>query len=501
MSSKNKFAATIYDIFGYSFIGIIAFGFGLLLQNYDSQSELFNQFMQYSRFTSSLILLIAFHCLFICLFGFSYAVVIFYRAEQKASGSQRDEQGEVYNIAGKWIEIILVALFISVVVVWILDPSAMSLYFWGYLFCSGLIFIFPSAHYRIKEINVNSGDVPQTVDWTKQTKYVLICPAILMIGVNIYLGSSILELLRGNIIYYVPMVVLGLFFIAFFSANKPSSTKTLIIVFSVILLIAGFTSFIDSVSMPSRNAFLAIMVSIFMSIFECWYIAFRQLKDVPNKKYITVTSYIVTFTPAVVIALYPLQDFNIIYVITFFIGMVITQLLWFFKILPAISDKNTSPEEHDRLRKHYGTLRAILGLLVLVFLMLDKQIGKQTAGLLIRKRNFTGISILSIATVLGPITPFIDYLLKVQKHEPKGDTFFNRIKYHDTRAFLQLRLVSYVLPIALLATMDHFADLDLIKRDISWVLMALFIIIDIILLFYHSSKQREVEMSQNSSEE
>lgn len=501
MKSKNKFVTTIYDIFGYSIIGIIAFGFGLLLQNYNSQNDLFKQFIQYSRFSSLLILLIAFHCLLICLFGFSYAVVIFHRAEQNDPSLEGDRQGELYNNTGKWIEIILAALFISVMVTWVLDPSAISLPFWGYLLCSGLLFILPSVHYRVKAISVDSEGVPQTANWTKQTKYVLICPAILMIGVNIYLGACILELLRGNVLYYLPIAIFFLFFLAFFSVNKPLRVIVLIIIFSVVLSIVGFFSFSGLMSMPFKNMFLAIMVSIFLSIFECWYIAFRQLKDAPNKRYITVTSYIITFTPAVVITLYPVQDFNIIYIFTFFGGMLATQLLWFFKILPRVSDNDISSRDKNRLRKQLGILRAIFGILVLLFLMLDKQIGKQVTNSLIRKQNFASINILGVFTLFGSISPLIDFVVQLLKGETKKDTFFKRIKYGEPRAFLQLRLLSYIFPIGLMIIMDHFGDLNIMKRDISWFLMFIFSIIDFAILIYYSSKQKEREISQNSSKE
>lgn len=145
MNVSKRRHTIIYDIFGYSVIGIIAFAFGIFLQNYNSKNDLFNQL--HSALSPSLILLFVFHILFICLFGFSYAVVIFHRSKQglKQSNQALEEyrQEVLYNNVGKWIEIIIVVLFISVGVIWVFDHSIVSRHFWGYLLCSGLIFFFP----------------------------------------------------------------------------------------------------------------------------------------------------------------------------------------------------------------------------------------------------------------------------------------------------------------------------------------------------------------------
>lgn len=356
----------------------------------------------------------------------------------------------------------------------------------------------------------NSIAKTRPTNWIKETRYVLISPAILMIGVNIYLGSCILELLRGNIIYYFPMLFFLIFFIAFFAVSKPSHVGILIAIFSLILLIVGILSFTGPVSMPCKNMFLAIMVSIFLSIFECWYIAFRQLKDVPSKKYIKVTSYIVTLTPAVVISLYPIQDFNLIYIISFFIGMVFTQSLWFFWILPKASESRICPTENNKLRKQLGVLRAIFGILVLLCLIFDKVIGKQLTNQLINKSTYTGIgdlitTITPWLTFFSSLCPLVSIVKGIVFKHKSDDTirqFCEGIKLGKTDCLLQIRITSYLIPVILLSLIYSFREIDNIKMNIAKYCMLFFVIADGLtwFIYYTWIKQTGKDMHVNDKQ-
>ncbi len=508
MSSNKKFITTIFDIFGYSLIGIMAYCFGLILQNYNEHGKLLVQLTIYGDLTSSIFLLICFQFLFTCLFGFSYAKVFFYKAEANIKNDNSENFKEIFKITGNWIEVILFCLMIATFVYWINNPNRnIKPTFWYATVFSGTPYIISSMVYRIKSKGMkNKKGKKNTQNRLKETKYVLVCPAILMIGVNIYLGSSILSLLKGDVIYYYPMIIFSLFFVAFYISKKPKNDTILYIMFSIILIIVGILSYNKYLSLPSRNMFLSIMTSIFMAIFESWYIAFRQLEGVKNRNFVKVTSYIVTSAPLIVFALYPIQDFGIIYFISFWLGMIVTQFLWFFYIYP--NAKSMKPNKNLQLRKNTGILRATLGILVLVFLALDKHFGTLKTQHQILDNTNSAIDYNTFLAAIATLIAFIPMFTATaigswsnEKNTTNNTSFLKKITQADVLTLYRCRLGAYtVIAYILWGERRFLKDIDIYKQDLNFYGYFLFVVIDLVTVYLLSKKTKSIKQTKEKND-
>lgn len=487
MSSSKKFVTTIFDVFGYSLIGIMAYCFGLVLQNYDSQGKLFAELVSYEKLAPSILLLICFQIVFTCLFGFSYAKVFFYRVELNKKQDCSENFKEIYKITGNWIEVILLCLFIAIAVYQIINPSTFKLPFWFAISFSGLPYIMSAMVYRMKSRDISLNKTK----WIKKTKYVLVCPAILMVGVNTYLGSSVLELLNGNVFYYYPIILFLLFFTAFFISSKKSKDITLYIIFTIFIVIVAMLTYNKVLSMPSKNMFLAVMLSIFLSIYECWYIAFRQLKDKKNRNFVKVTSYIIAASPPVVLILYPLQEFGIIYFVSFVLGMILTQFIWFLYILP--NAKETQEKKKTmKLRKNTGVLRAVFGILALVFLTIDKHEKINMQHFLSNEKLYKDYGFLF--NVLEMVLAFFSLIVACKKTQriKNNVSYYKNLLHVDIVTLYQVKLGVYILTAIILSMEQHFVNnVDIYKYSIVFYGFIVFVFIDLVTFFYIISKNKK----------
>ena len=484
MSSGKKFITTIFDVFGYSLIGIMAYCFGLVLQNYDSQGKFFAELVSYKKLAPAILLLICFQIVFICLFGFSYAKVFFYRVELNQKRDSSENFKEIYKITGNWIEVILLCLFIAIVVYQIINPSTFKMPFWFAISFSGLPFIISAMVYRMKSRDSSLNKTK----WIKETKYVLVCPAILMIGVNTYLGSSVLELLDGNVFYYYPIILFLLFFTAFFISSKKSYDITLYISFIILIIIVAMLTYNKALSMPSKNMFLAVMLSIFLSIYECWYIAFRQLKDKKNRNFVRVTSYIIAASPPVVLILYPLQEFGIIYFISFVLGMILTQFIWFLYILPNAKETQKR-KQAMKLRQNTGVLRAVFGILVLVFLTLDKHVKINMQYSPNNEKLYKDYGFLLNA--LEVVLAFFSLIVASGKtqHIKNNVSYYKNLMHVDIIALYQVKLGVYIFTAIILSIEQHFVStVDIYKYSVVFYGFIVFVLIDLATFFYIINK-------------
>lgn len=319
-------------------------------------------------------MILVFQIIFICLFGYSYAIVFFEQSESVRSdkiGENTKLKESVYRISGHWIEVVLVSFLIAVFVYWVIDPAAFVQSFWLVLIVSGTSFMFSSIVYRVKKTDALNNN---ELSWVETSKFALVCPAILMIGVNIYLGSSVFSLLKGEMIFYLPVAVFILFFIAFYLLKLKNDT-TLYMVFLLLSFVIGALSLIPYLSISFRNLFLAVMASIFLAIFESWYVVFRQMKNRNSDNIIKYANFIILAAPIVVFMLFPLQNFGSIYLFSFCGGILVVQYTWLYNIKPKAEDANKSEEDIKKYSKQVGTLRGIFGILVFIFLILDINYG------------------------------------------------------------------------------------------------------------------------------
>lgn len=500
MSSNKKFVSTIFDVFGYSLVGIMAYCFGLALQNYDSQGRLFAELVSYGDLAPYIFILICFQIMFICLFGFSYAKAFFYKAELNKKNNFSENFKEIYKITGNWIEVVLLSLFIGVAVYQVVNPEKFKATFWCTIFFSGLPYIISAMVYRMKSRDISSNSKSK---WIKKTKYVLVCPAILMVGVNTYLGSSVLELLNGKLVYYFPIVLFLIFFLTFYLSLSKLEDRILYFVFILCLIVIGVLTYNNVLSMPAKNMFLAVILSIFLSIFECWYIAFRQLKDLKlkEKKFIKVTSYVIAAAPPVVLILYPLQKFGIIYFVSFVLGMILTQFIWFLYILPNVKKANKirskkETEEIMKLRKNSGILRAVFGITVLSLLIIDKYPSINIQLPSVNQKLFENYSFLinAVEVIVSAYSLFIS--LKSTQNIKRNVRYYKKLGHIDIITLFQGKLGAYIFTAIFLSFEQHFTSkTDIYKYSIVFHGFIVFVIVDLVTLYIINQKEKQCKGS------
>ena len=360
---------SIVDIFGYSLIGVISYCFGLVLnwfnieKNVHSFSKIVSpgQSVLYSvgttlPFSNILLLILLFQFVFICLFSHAYAKVYLLQNQR----AYKDEvKLSIYMTIGKWIEIVAVVICgLAVFAIFALGMDPVCLYV---VLINGLVFWISTIRYRCGRT------MPE------DERYLLICPAILMIGLNIFLGASIDMLLNEQFLSLIGVAVFACFFLSMFFAHDQKTICIIYYVFVCILLIVGVLSFFFKSTVLKISffyVFLGSVVSIYMAIFESWYIPFRQLlgKDKPQEKtYVHLVDRLLFFFPIIIAALYPFQQFNVIYLVSSFGGSLAAIIFWNTVVYPSIG-KTISRNK----RWSIPIVRAILGIATLVFLMLDK---------------------------------------------------------------------------------------------------------------------------------
>lgn len=406
---------SMIDIFGYSLIGIISYCFGLVLNWYNISKDVYSfatlihpeQSVLYSvvtsaHFSNTLIFILGFQLIFICLFSHSYAKAYLLQNQQ----AYKDEvKLSVYMTIGKWAEIIGVVLCaIAVFAVFALGKSAVAL---RVAFLNGIVFWLSTVRYRLGRT------MPE------DERYVLICPAILMIGLNVFLGASIDMLLNEKYLCLLGLAAFACFFLVMYSAGKKESVKVAYWIFSCVLLLIGGISYLTSniiVKISFLNVFLGVVMSVYMSIFESWYIPFRQLagKEKPNEKpYVYLVDRLLFLFPIIVAALYPFQQFKSIYLISSFAGSLAAIFLWNKLVYPSIGKQISAAK-----RAAIPLVRATLGLATLLFLIHDKITGWE----------FTPAPEISIAGVVGVVLAgayklFISGPGKIREVREKGAQF------------------------------------------------------------------------------
>lgn len=477
MNAKKKaLVTTFFDIFGYSFVGIISYYYGLVLQNHNIQNGLIVELESYGEYSVSIILISVFQILLTLLFGFSYATVFFNKSE--IFESRRTEalaQKNIYGVIGRWIETILVCVTISVCTCWLINPALFKIHFLFIVFVLAIPFVFGSVCYRFKAYDIfaektengGGGDITDENEdtWLYKAKYVLVFPAMLMIGENVYVGASVYKLLQGEIIYYVPIVIFVLFLICLCVSDNRTFERCIYVLFSVILLLVGIGSYFADYDIPCKNMFLAVMTAVFLSVFECWYIVFRQLKDAKNKAFVKVESYIILGIPPVVFALYPIQNFNAIYFISCCVGMLVMEFMWFIKIVPNI-DISRTDEKFPSIKRQTAFSRAFLGIITLLFLTLDKYAGEAMNFKIVSSEG-SGEAFSVSGLIVAIIAIILEIVLLIYKNK------FQRIK-----EFLP-RYIGYMFVIIILfAEKSYYPDLDISKHTMSIIALSAFLILD-----------------------
>lgn len=406
---NKKFVTLIFDIFGYSFVGILAYLFGLVLQNYNTGNKFLEDLARFNNNARDIIMAMVIQVLLILLFGHAYATAFLINNQ-----SYPIENGvNVCSIVGHWLETVFVGIIVFVILDQILRLGILSVGFWIIFLSVALVYIFSSFFYRTLKNNEDSGQ-------KTKARYILVCPTLLMICFNIYIGANILTLLEGEWVYYIPIALIFACLIWLYHV-KDKYLLILSAVSGIIIISSGIMAILKTipanVQLAMKNLFLAIMVSIFLSIFESWYITFRQMRHDNRRIYMRVSMLIVALMPPIVFFLYPIQHFNFCYCLTFWIGMFFTDCIAFYLILPLISTEETID---DHKKRKIAIYRAGLGILTLIFLIMDKYVTYMPEWENTEYDISTFLSFITLLiTPLETLVVFFDF----KKGESSGKTF------------------------------------------------------------------------------
>lgn len=484
MNINKKFVNTTFDIFGYSFVGILAYCFGLVLQNYNSRGGIIVAIKDYAQDARCIIFILLTQVLVILLFGHAYATNVLIEKQDLQTGTGID----VFGVVGHWIETLIICILAFLLFIQIIKPILFTKYFWFTILAILTIYILSFfAYRRLKSDGYSYGK--------NTARYTLVCPALLMIGVNIYSGANILAFLEGSLISFVPM---GLFFLCLLCLYiiDDKHLKILYVACPVIIVSTGILSVNTKLPYATRlvakNFFLAIMVTIFLSIFESWYVAFRQMQNSTRKVYMKVSAFVVAAMPAIVFFLYPYQDFNIIYIVAFFIGMCITDYVSFVIVLPMINGEKSM---ETNTKRDIAILRAFCGITTLVCLMMDKYIIINPMW----KNNEKYEEMLKITpiviSVIALIISYFDIRAKAEKHITIAEMWGKIWKKSSGKLcitnFFTFRLIVYVAVWFINSGISGFLESDLSKdRLSSYGVFLFFIETVVILVLYEKTKNR-----------
>lgn len=476
ISKKRMKISVIFDVLGYSLIGILSYIFGLFLQDYNLGNHyIFEAVKSFSSYGQLIIATMLFQIVLILSFGKIYASSIL-------CINTKTIPYKIFNIC------IWILSFILTLVLFFLKyiyDGSFILFSFNVTILVGIYLL----NYLIYKIKLNN---EKNKHLKKTSRYVLVCPAILMVGVNIYYGSSIYDFIEGNNYNICIGVVFLLFFIFmyFFDSNKLLPYVLFVSVFLTIGLLALPTnSFFTDIILPMKNIFLAIAVAIFLSIFESWYIIFRQLNNIESDAHIKVTGWLITCMPPVVFLLFPIQDFNLIYIVTFCIGMMYADIKWIFYILPYVNlNDNISQDDFVVKKKNIAISRAVCGIFTLVFLMLDKYYGMSVPIWNEKYSIYNAGNLLTVVSIIISIVPMLWSTIKENVNLSKESLrkMFNK----DINKFIFFRYLLY----AVIPFVGHglygYLKADEPKSYFSINAMFVYMIVELLLILFKVKQQK-----------
>lgn len=425
-SAKRGFFMNAFSqILGYTFVGIFALVYGFFKQWSDRNGG--------SVFFGVASLPLVFNVFVTTFFGYIYAKVYFF-------DSDIQDVKDLYEKFKKWIVGVLKFLGIIIVSVWGVFSYKQNcfsgLFIIENVICSlpGIIMlIFAIRYYDDFLKSQSDNDYTKEIieqdqekekeqhdscegedkrlekkrtrqNMVRRTRYMLVIPALLVISTNIFVGTSyrtFFEKMLGRttdltyIITYIALNVLLFSFLWCLYGVGTGKVSTRYCIFFPILAVIGILGIVINEDYPDisvllLNFFLAIMTSVFLSIFESWYTYCNVYEHgrvtEAQRRIVKAISFIVAILPAVIYGVYPLQVFNYIYPFVVCVGIFVIDIVWFTKMLPIHEElieigekKSTSEEtknEFDKKMKDFeskiGKDRAALGFITFVFLIVDQ---------------------------------------------------------------------------------------------------------------------------------
>ncbi len=472
---KESVLKAFWVVFGYSFVGFISLFYGLSLQAYNYKKNIFD--VKQAEETSSpyvYIMYLVIIILYTLLFCHAYASIYV----GKVSKSER----ALYHKLGHWMETVLLIVLIYVVSRvggdGIIGNNAI-----GTLILISIPWWVCIIFYRsfLRQAKDKKGNKLR-----KRLKYRLTIPAILLVAVNIYSGSCILEMWDSEEQYYIIFMPLVLFisiyclmdyYVEIIRKKRNIETddkedvfldKILVVYFVILLILAGVIVYTkryvswNAFYTPIRTLFLASFVAIYLFMFEGWFLLRhrgensknrknkeKKKKEIAdNEKIEKAINAILKVMPIIVFILFPFQAFELVYYVAFIVGHIIAWIYWDYYYYKR---KKSAP-------KLMAIMRALFGVLTLVALIADKLVPlscKEYVG----KAIDVGI-LMEKSFVIGLLEVGIGVLAILLPYKRKAQIAFNNV-----------RIVVYVL-ISLILTLFYPAIKGL-EEDVERVFLSI----------------------------
>lgn len=475
---KESVLKAFWVVFGYSFVGFISLFYGLSLQayNYNTDKYVYENILDVmkaegSSFSYAYIMYLVIIILYTLLFCHAYASIYV----GKVSKSER----ALYHKLGHWMETVLLIVLIYVVSRvggdGIIGNNAIGTLIlisipWWVCIISYRSFL---RHAKDKKGNKLS----------KRLKYRLTIPAILLVAVNIYSGSCILEMWENEEQYCIMFMPLVLFisiyclmdyYIEMLRKKRNFETddkeevffdKILVVYFGILLILAGLIVYTkrywswNAFYTPIKTLFLASFVAIYLFMFEGWFLLRhrgekskngkkKKKETSDNEKIEKAINAILKIMPIIVFILFPFQAFELVYYVSFIVGHIMAWIYWDYYYYKR---QKSAP-------KLMAIMRALFGVLTLVALIADKLVQlscKEYVG----KAIDVGV-LMEKSFVIGLLEVGIGVLAILLPYKRKAQIAFNNI-----------RIVVYVL-ISLILTLFYPAIKGL-EEDVERVFLSI----------------------------
>lgn len=363
--SQKPIVQAMWAVLGYAFVGFISLAYGITLQIYNLKKyesfEEIKQIIYNDKFQFIYFMFILLTILLNLIFCHAHASL-------NVHGSGTDKI--LYSKLGHWLETIIAVVMIY-------------FFFWC-IQCTGIgikalaimaLVCIPWCMSTILYRTYLKGCKHKGLNNWFRVKYKLIIPTILLVATNIYTGASFVQIWMGKTEYtlfylFLPGFILIYVLIEWRYNRKLGEGKkgaldtwfpfifyAFLSIYGVVILYGNRYLEIADYYVPFRTLFLGCCVAVYLAVFEGWFLLTKE-ESVTIEKWI---NRIVTYTPMVVFALFPIQQFQLVYFVSFMAGHCVAWLYWEFVVMEK---QNGNPK--------ISIVRAILGTITLAALIMDK---------------------------------------------------------------------------------------------------------------------------------
>ncbi len=525
----KSFFASLVRVSGYAFVGIISIIYGLSKQNIDVVNNHFYAHIPKYLYTYDVLFEVVMQILATSMFCVLFSRIYLYN-KNIIKGKRLYTWSPKFGIGLISISLLVYGMLIykgmspnpfCAIIATLVNVGPIVFSIWVYLY----------KEKEKKPQNKKDDEDSQKKEEGKNphiyaARYTLVAPALLVIGYNIFVSTGMFSFYYalathdyGKIALYSITRLLFLTFFTMLLLKNKKVLKNYYAIFAAILFLIGIVGLfllrqggLREYANVLLNLFLAVMTSIFMSIFESWYLYATLYEKNSKWKYtpviiktakdsiIRTANWVVSLLPAFVFLLFPFQIFNYIYLLTVGLGLTVINLVWFNVILPDF-DKISKSEKINNKKMSIG--RGVAGLATLIFLTLDhfwfRFEGIQGFFENVVLPMFDSFEHNSITIITIFITSFLSAnLITSITHYDKIREVFGK----STRIPIVIRLTSYIFAciIIMLVYSLKFDGLGIsstraddvrIRMNVSAFMLYLFIISDLLWGLYKFCKNEE----------